>query len=230
MQQGNSPAALKRRLRNLAIWWGGKNGGRKGGRGKRDILVRYYISCLYQLTKPKHTEWRWWRDQKFSFHPCRYIRETIWDFMFGKDPHWWGSPNYLYRADTNWLLEHDPGDTLQQGGCGQGAVIGPVIQRAWQESLGIKVGKSSLCSLQQKESAESCFIFKPITLSSVTLEHLVKPWSWYPPVHPAPSGVWGWQLRSRVEQRSSRSRVSWFKSVSKSVCLYFVGGVPTLHM
>lgn len=55
---------------------------------------------------------------------------------------------YLCRADTYWLLEDDPGDTLQKGGCGQRAVIGPIIQRARKKRLCIKVSKGGLLSLQ----------------------------------------------------------------------------------
>ncbi len=42
---------------------------------------------------------------------------------------------HLCRADTDRLLEDDPGDTLQQGRRGQRAIIGPVIQRTRKESL-----------------------------------------------------------------------------------------------
>lgn len=62
---------------------------------------------------------------------------------------------YLCRADTDWLLEDDPGDTLQQGGCGQRAFIGPIIQGTRKKSLRVKVRKGGLLSLEgQKRSQE----------------------------------------------------------------------------
>ena len=56
---------------------------------------------------------------------------------------------YLCGADTDWLLKDDPGDTLQQGRCGQRAIIGPIIQRSRKESLWVKVIKGGLFSLEQ---------------------------------------------------------------------------------
>lgn len=60
----------------------------------------------------------------------------------------------MCRADTDWLLEDDPGDTLQQWGCGQGAVVGPIIQRTREKSLCVKLSKSGLLPLQEIGSAE----------------------------------------------------------------------------
>lgn len=57
----------------------------------------------------------------------------------------------MCRADTDWLLEDDPGDTLQQGGRGQRAIIGPIIQTTRKESLRVEVSKSRLLSLQVSE-------------------------------------------------------------------------------
>lgn len=55
---------------------------------------------------------------------------------------------YLSRADTDWLPQHDPGDALQQRRCGERAIIGPVIQRVGQESLGVEVGEVGLPPLR----------------------------------------------------------------------------------
>lgn len=61
----------------------------------------------------------------------------------------------MCRADTDWLLQYDPGDTLQQGGRGQRAIIGPIIQRTGKKSLGVKVRKGGLLSLEgQKRGGE----------------------------------------------------------------------------
>ena len=57
---------------------------------------------------------------------------------------------YLGRADTDWLLEDNPGDTLQQRGCGQGAIVRPVVQGARQDGFGVKVCKRGLLSLREE--------------------------------------------------------------------------------
>lgn len=63
--------------------------------------------------------------------------------------------NYLYRADTDWLPENDPGDALQQGRGGQRPIIGPIIQRTRKKNLRVKVRKCGLLSLKaQKESEQ----------------------------------------------------------------------------
>lgn len=56
---------------------------------------------------------------------------------------------YLSRADTYWLLQDNPGDTLQKRGCGQRTIIGPIIQTAGKKRLCIKVSKGGLLSLQE---------------------------------------------------------------------------------
>lgn len=60
---------------------------------------------------------------------------------------------YLCRVDTDWILENDPGDTLQQGGRGQRALIGPIIQRSRKKGLWVKVGKGGLLPLQTSEGS-----------------------------------------------------------------------------
>ena len=55
---------------------------------------------------------------------------------------------HLYGADTDWLLEDDPADALQQRGRGQRAVIGPEVQRTRQEGLWVEVSKDGLLPLQ----------------------------------------------------------------------------------
>ncbi len=57
--------------------------------------------------------------------------------------------NYLCRADTDWFFQDDPGYTLQQGGRGQGAIIGPIIQRTRKKNLWIKACKRGLLSLER---------------------------------------------------------------------------------
>lgn len=56
--------------------------------------------------------------------------------------------NYLCRADANWLLKDNPGYTLQQWGCCQRALIGPIIQGTRKKSLWVKVSKRGLLSLK----------------------------------------------------------------------------------
>lgn len=62
---------------------------------------------------------------------------------------------YLCRVDTDWLLEDDPGDTLQEGRCGQRAIIGPIIQRSRKESHWVKVIKGGLFSLGQPNKGKT---------------------------------------------------------------------------
>lgn len=64
--------------------------------------------------------------------------------------------HYLCGADADWLLENDPGDTLQQGRCGQRALISPVIQRTREKCFWVKIRKGSLLSLMisQKEGVK----------------------------------------------------------------------------
>ena len=57
---------------------------------------------------------------------------------------------YLGRADTDWLLEDNPSDALQQRGCGQGAIIRPVVQEARQDGFGVKVCNCGLLSLRDE--------------------------------------------------------------------------------
>ena len=57
------------------------------------------------------------------------------------------SKKYLGGADTDGVLEDDPFDTLQRGRRGQGAVVGPVLQRVREQSRRVKVGEGGLLSL-----------------------------------------------------------------------------------
>lgn len=72
--------------------------------------------------------------------------------------------NYLYRADTDWLLENDPGDALQQGRRGQRPIIGPIIQRSRKKNLWVKVRKCGLLSLKAQKQSEKLWNWSHISI------------------------------------------------------------------
>ncbi len=47
---------------------------------------------------------------------------------------------YLPRADTDWLFADNPGDTLQQRGRGQRAIVRPVVKATREQCSGVEVG------------------------------------------------------------------------------------------
>lgn len=51
---------------------------------------------------------------------------------------------HLFRADADWRLADDPGDAFQQRGCGQRAVIGPVVQAAREQGCRVEACESGL--------------------------------------------------------------------------------------
>ena len=59
---------------------------------------------------------------------------------------------YLGRADADRLTKNDPGDTLQKWGCGQRAIIRPVIQGRWQQDFGVKACECCLLALEMWKS------------------------------------------------------------------------------
>lgn len=54
---------------------------------------------------------------------------------------------YLVGADADWLFADDPGDALQQRGCGQRALIRPVVQRAGEQGSRVETSKGGLFPL-----------------------------------------------------------------------------------
>ena len=60
---------------------------------------------------------------------------------------------YLRSADTDWLLADNPGYALQQGGCGQRAIVCPVVEAPREQSGGVEVDKSSLPALRTIQRA-----------------------------------------------------------------------------
>ena len=67
---------------------------------------------------------------------------------------------YLGRADGDGLLADDPGDALQQRGCGQGAVVGPVVKATGQKGCRVEAGEGGLVALRGKrqENSEPCVL------------------------------------------------------------------------
>lgn len=50
----------------------------------------------------------------------------------------WHTRTHLFLRHRNRLFQHDPGDALVQRGRGQRSQVGPVVEAAGQEALGVE--------------------------------------------------------------------------------------------
>lgn len=55
---------------------------------------------------------------------------------------------YLLRADADWLFADNPGNTLQQRGCGQRAIVCPVVEATREQTGRVEVSESGLLALR----------------------------------------------------------------------------------
>ena len=58
---------------------------------------------------------------------------------------------YLAGAHADWLFAHNPGDTLQQRGSGQRAIICPVVETSREQGSGVEISKGSLFALKIRQ-------------------------------------------------------------------------------
>lgn len=62
--------------------------------------------------------------------------------------------SYLLRADTDGLFADDPGNALQQRGCGQRAIICPIVQATREQGSRVEVSESGLLALKTRKDVK----------------------------------------------------------------------------